>query len=344
MSAHPADPVITAVAGPRLRLAGPMAEERDRNLQPGPEPLAARVIGQGARGARNLADAAGLGQALDAAAEESIVRAVESPALERALIRLAEEGRLEEVLTRTAAHADLEGLVLEAIDSDAADRVWERILASDKAQMLVERVAEAPEVRAAIAQQGVGLIGDIGRQVRRLTRPLDNVLERIVRALLRRPKREGVTNAAGLVTRALAAAIDIGLLFVGFSLAAGLLAAILNFIFGSEEGGLGTVGVLVAVLVILSISAWIVASFWALAGQTPGMRFLAIRLDRDGERRIGARAAFKRLFALPLAVLPLGLGLFAILVSDRRRGWQDAVADTDVLYEADERAPWAGPG
>lgn len=317
-----------------------MAEERDRNPQRGPEPLAARVLGRGARGARNVADATGLGDAFDAAAEESIVRAVESPALERALIRLAEEGRLEEVLARTAAHTDVESLVLEAIDSDAADRVWEQILASDKAQMLVERVAEAPEVRAAIAQQGVGLIGDIGRQVRRITRPLDNVLERIARAALRRERRVEPTEAAGFVTRSVAGAIDVVLLFWGLSLTAGLIAAILSFFFGFD-GGLSDVGAVILVGLALLVGGATIVAFWALAGRTPGMSFLHIHLDAGGKRRIGGRRALKRLLALPVALLPFGLGFFAILVSDRRRGWQDAIADTDVLYDPDERAPWA---
>ena len=61
-----------------------------------------------------------------------------------------------------------------AIESEVSDRVWEEILASNKAQMLVERVAEAPEVRAAIAQQGFGLVTDIGRQVSKITEALDD--------------------------------------------------------------------------------------------------------------------------------------------------------------------------
>lgn len=328
------------------RLAS-MSEDPGRSLEPaseppGPEPLVVRIVGRGARGARNLAEATGINQAIDVVAEESIVGVAESAALERALIRLAEDGRLQEVVERAAAHADVEDLVMDAVDSEAADRIWARILVSGKAQMLVERVAEAPEVRAAIAQQGVGLIGDIGRQVQRLTRPLDNALERLARALLRRPRREGKPNQAGIVTRTLAAAIDAGLLFVGFSLAAGLLAAILNFLLGPQEGGVGPVGVAIWGIVALVLAAWIVVAFWSLAGQTPGMRFLAIRLDLHGERRIGAPAAFKRLLAVPLALLPFGLGYFAMLVSERRRALQDAIADTEVLYVTERDAPWAG--
>ena len=56
------------------------------------------------------------------------------------------------------------------LDSELVDHVWDRLLASDEAQKLIERIAEAPELRAAIAAQGVGLLRDIGRQVRRLRR------------------------------------------------------------------------------------------------------------------------------------------------------------------------------
>ena len=55
--------------------------------------------------------------------------------------------------------------------------------------------------------------------------------------------------------------------------------------------------------------------FWALVGQTPGMRLLSIHLDADGTREIGLRRAVKRLFAVPLALLPAGMGFFAILLS-----------------------------
>ena len=64
------------------------------------------------------------------------------------------------------------------------DRIWERLLASDEAQKLVERIAEAPEVRAAVAAQGVGLLADLGRGARRAARRLDDGVERVVRRLL----------------------------------------------------------------------------------------------------------------------------------------------------------------
>jgi RDD family len=93
----------------------------------------------------------------------------------------------------------------------------------------------------------------------------------------------------------------------------------------------------------LIIGGSIFAAFWALVGQTPGMRLLSIHLaDPDGNREIGFRRAIRRLLAIPVSLLPLGLGFFAILVSPERRAWHDRIAGTTVLYDEEPaRAPWS---
>ncbi len=202
----------------------------------GEEPIASRLLETGVGVTQRVARVTGVDQALNTASEEAIVGAFESPAFERALIRLAEDGRLLEVLERAVGTADVEDAVTMALDSQAADRIWAEILASDKAQMLVERVAEAPEVRAAIAQQGLGLLGDIGLQIRRLTRPLDRVLERIARALVRRSPRTEPTEHAGLATRSLAGAVDLLLLVGSLALISAVIAAVKTAIFGPGDG------------------------------------------------------------------------------------------------------------
>jgi uncharacterized RDD family membrane protein YckC len=91
---------------------------------------------------------------------------------------------------------------------------------------------------------------------------------------------------------------------------------------------------------VLGGGLWIVLgslyllSFWALSGQTPGMRFLDIRLDIDGEEGIGLRRAIRRLFGSVLAAIPLGAGFLGVLFSPRRRGWHDRIAGTEVIYTA----------
>lgn len=291
--------------------------------------------------ASRLAGATGLERAVAGAVEEAIVRTVESDAVVQAVERIVEDGRLQEAIQRSIDPELIQDAVHRALESEVSDRIWRELLAGDKVQMLVERIAEAPEVRAAIAQQGFGLISDIGRQVNRITERLDDVLERIVRRLLRRGDPEAETNQAGLVTRGVAFAIDVALLVGFISIVGGLFSSILPAVFGSS-GDDGISGWAIAGLTLAGVlfGGAVFVMFWTLVGQTPGMRFLGVRLQHEGSNQIGVKRSLARALAFPLAVLPACLGILAILVSPRRHSWMDAIADTEVIY--DERsAPWS---
>lgn len=328
-------------------------------------PIGGRILEGGARGARRLAGVAGIDRTLEVAVEDAIVTAIESAAVERAITRIVEDGRLQAAVERAIDGERIEDAVRRAIDSEVADRVWQEILASDKAQMLVERIAEAPEVRAAIAQQGFGLITDIGRQVSRISEALDDVAERIVHAILRRRGHEAETDQVGLFTRLTAFAIDAGLLAGFLSLASGILASIIPTALGDSSGGLTTMALIGWVAAALVVGGTVFVTFWTLIGQTPGMRFLGIRLvvsrargrggpvgmilppprievasEREDPYEIGFRRSLVRLLALPLAVMPLGLGMLAILISPRRRGLHDYISGTEVIYD-EASAPWS---
>jgi uncharacterized RDD family membrane protein YckC len=207
--------------------------------------------------------------------------------------------------------------------------------------MLVERIAEAPEVRAAITQQTVGLVTDIGRRLTSITERLDDAAEKLVHRLFRRPGHEAETNEVGLVTRAVAGAIDVALISVAMSIGSGLLASIIPAVTGGSDG-LSAIGVLAFGLTGFVIGSSLFVTFWALVGQTPGMRLLSIHLDAGGTRELGLRRALKRLLGVGLSLLPAGLGFFAILLSPQRRGWHDRLAGTVVVYdESAALAPWS---
>ena len=300
------------------------------------------MLGAGARGAERLAGATGVDRAIEDAAEEAIVRALRSPAVERAIVRvLVEENAVGRAFEEALTSDQVVEAVVAALDTEVADRVWEEILASPKAQMLVERIAAAPEVRAAIAQQGAGLITDVGRRLTVLTEALDDAAERLVRGMFNRPGQEAETNQVGLVTRALAAVVDLALVGALFSIASGLLASIVPALTGDGDG-VSIWGVLSLGVVGFLIGGAIFVAFWALIGQTPGMRFLSIHLDAGGVQEIGFRRAVRRLVAIPVSLLPAGLGFFAILLSPERRGWHDRFAGTTVVYDDEPAgAPWS---
>jgi uncharacterized RDD family membrane protein YckC len=321
-------------------------DDRAGPLEPGrPSPqrrsAAARFLGAGARGADRLASATGVDQALEDAMEEAIVRALRSPAVERAVIRIIERNAVQDAVARTLTSEEIAEAVAGALDTEVADRVWVEILASNKAQMLVERIAAAPEVRAAIAEQGVGLLTDLGRRLTAVTERLDDALERVTHVL--RPGREAEeTNEVGLVTRLAAAALDVGIAAITLSIASGLFASVIPFV-GADS--LSTTGAVVAGVLGFLTAGAIVVAFWSLVGQTPGMRLLSIRLDVDGSREVGLRRAMRRVLALPVSLLAAGMGFFAILFSPTRQGWHDHFAGTRVVYDTSrDVAPWAKLG
>lgn len=308
-------------------------------------PLPARLLGQGARGARQVARATGIEGAAETVAEEAIVRAIESQAAERALARVLQGPLVEDAVEQAMRSPAVERALNEAIDSEMIDRVWERLLASDEAQKLVERIAEAPEVRSAITAQGVGLIDDMRREAARATHRLDDGFERVARRIFFRRAREGKTDRAGAVSRTIAMAIDGAIINAAFLALSGVITLVASLAFGA--GGDAS-----APAIVIGAGAWAVAgsfylvSFWTLAGQTPGMRFVRIQLDSAQGRRIGLRRAVRRLVGLVLSILPLGLGLLGVVFSDDRRGWQDRFAGTEVVYAdtSPEPAPWAASG
>ncbi|MGH2954267.1 MAG: hypothetical protein ACRDK9_09665 [Solirubrobacterales bacterium] len=170
---------------------------------------AARLVGFGTRSAGRLAEATGVDVAVEDAIEEAIVRALRSPAVERALVRVIERNAVQDAIQRALTSEEVAEAVVTALDSQLAGRVWEEILASAKAQMLVERIAEAPEVRAAIAEQGAGLITDVGRRLTKITEALDDSAERLAHRIVGRSGEETETDQVGLVTRTLAAGVDL---------------------------------------------------------------------------------------------------------------------------------------
>jgi uncharacterized RDD family membrane protein YckC len=86
--------------------------------------------------------------------------------------------------------------------------------------------------------------------------------------------------------------------------------------------------------------AWFVgyfATFWSTTGQTPGARVMGVRVVcASGTEPVRLRAAVVRLAGMVLAAIPLFAGFLLILVDDRRRGLQDRLARTVVVYASDE--------
>lgn len=311
----------------RPQATGSDARTDMRTAPDGTRPPGARVLAAGAKGAERVARATGVDRLFNEAAEEAIVRALESPAVIRAIERVVES----DALTAELDSDEVRQIVKRALESEVADAVWAEVMESEQVQMLIERVANAPELRTAIASQGAGLITDAGVRLTVVTESLDDAMERKIR-----PRdADSETNQAGLATRAVAAAIDLGILFASYSILSGVFASLISDVFGRT---LTPVSGIVLAAIGVVVGGAIFATFWALTGQTPGMRFLAIRLTHHGSRDITLARAAWRVPAVILSLLPLALGYFAVLRDPQRRAWADRMTGTEVIYDSAARA------
>jgi pantoate kinase len=106
-----------------------------------------------------------------------VTRSLAIGAAERAVDRVLRSREVRRILIETLERPELERLLAEALDSRAVDRAMAGV---------IERVADSPEVRRAIAQQSVGLADEVAEQVRTRAAAGDDVAERLARRLLRR--------------------------------------------------------------------------------------------------------------------------------------------------------------
>jgi uncharacterized RDD family membrane protein YckC len=146
---------------------------------------------------------------------------------------------------------------------------------------------------------------------------------------------------AGFVTRAIAFVVDAAIVNAAAIIFAGAVALGLSVLPGSHDlRGLGVV-LAGAAFVLWCVVYW--SAFWSTTGQTPGDRVMRVRVQRVDGGRLHVGMAVVRVVATFLAALPLLAGFIPILLTARRRGFQDWVARTVVVSTgAPELAPAAG--
>jgi uncharacterized RDD family membrane protein YckC len=141
---------------------------------------------------------------------------------------------------------------------------------------------------------------------------------------------QGVAYPAGLVTRAIAFAVDLGIVTVFFAAGAAIAGAAASLVgILRPEWLVATIGAL----------AWFVvhaayfAGSWTLVGQTPGMRLMRVRVVDARGNAPRVWAALVRWIGILLSIVPCFAGFLPVLVDDRRRGLADLLARTTVVSD-----------
>ena len=170
--------------------------------------------------------------------------------------------------------------------------------------------------------------------------PIPRRQRRLSMASQQAPQETLLGQYAGFVTRLIAFAID--QLIVGFAVAAVvLLAEFVTSAFNVNEWfGTGDLaGTIVTVLVVVTSALIFLLYdllFWMLAGQTPGKRFLGVRIVRTDGKRLRWGNALRRKVGYWISAI-LFLGYLWVIVDNKRQAWHDHLAGTLVLYSWPEQ-------
>jgi uncharacterized RDD family membrane protein YckC len=257
-----------------------------------------------------------------------IDRALAGPLPEEVARSIVRHRVIDRVVAELVTSGELDRLLTAALASPKALEFTDRVLASDATRHALREVAGSPEVRDAIFRQTTGLFEDVLGIVRSSAVRLDDRVERPAR----RRERPEPTVFAGIVTRALALAVDVAAT-IGIHL---LLVAVVALV-ASLVGGLRPqwlVGMLLGLGWILIAGGYFVL-FWSTTGQTPGMRLFRLRVHSRGAVPSVGRSIV-RMVGLVLAIVPFFLGFAPVLFDDRRRGLPDFLAGTVVEYEDEQ--------
>jgi len=127
---------------------------------------------------------------------------------------------------------------------------------------------------------------------------------------------------APLSRRLLAIVVDVSLVSAAFAAVAMSAATYANRLHNPRAAAV------IGLLVLLAIGASYLTLFFTLAKSTPGMWYAGIALstlEGDGPTRA---QRYRRLMALPLSLLPLGLGLAWALFDECNLTWHDRLSGT----------------
>jgi uncharacterized RDD family membrane protein YckC len=202
----------------------------------------------------------------------------------------------------------------------------QQIVQSDAMRRAIHDVVTSPEVRQAVTEETKGLFADLVADLQTRAARLDDRVETTVR----KGHASEAGPFAGVVTRGLAFGFDLLAIVVVSALFTGILALVSYLL-----GGIGSKSLVGGVLSgeFLLVAATYLVVFWTVAGRTPGMQLMALRLrDRAGTVPSLGRSLV-RVIMTWISIALLFLGYVPILFDARRRGLPDLVAGTEVVYD-----------
>jgi hypothetical protein len=126
---------------------------------------------------------------LEAARERLVIGTLERPELERLIAAALDSPATDRIVQRVLQSPGVERAIVTVLESELLLESTERALRSEEIRLVLEWVAESPEIRKAVFQQSAGLADVVGHEVRGRSAHADDAAERLARGFLRRRPR-----------------------------------------------------------------------------------------------------------------------------------------------------------
>ena len=269
--------------------------------------------------------------------ERLVAEVLSTVELDREMVSAREAERTERLVSQALANPALERVLAEALESRLTLDLTDQVVRSPAFKRALTEVLGSPELRAALKGQSMSFAGELVTGLSPRLRKLDDAIERGPRRWFRRaPRSQLVANGsvrlpyAGIATRGVALAVDVVLETMIFLTGTAVIGLVVSLVWDPRPAPV--VGAVIAVAGLLAEVAYF-AGFWSIAGQTPGMRLLRLRLIDGAGSAPGLGRSLVRLFGLIVAILLLFTGFLPVLVDDRRRALQDFLVGTVVIYD-----------
>ncbi len=146
--------------------------------------------------------------------------------------------------------------------------------------------------------------------------------------------RAPVHRPAGIVTRSIAAGIDVAIVLVIMA-ASYVSLAFARLLFSPQDFTWPDAGAVMSTGIFLLVSVLYLTACWAVSGRTVGAVMMGLRVvNRDGELVGWPRALLRAVLCVMFAA-----GLFWVAVDSRRHSLQDIILRTTVVYDWQPEPP-----